>query len=278
MKSVKTFILLLTALVMIAALAVGVLFATGTFHITEGKDGKAQVVAPYSWRNPDAPKETFTVKNQAGKDVQYHVPGPGMMAEPVDVANGEAVKYFAPEPKNPVTDAVCSDQKLGEAHPEPGQWVIPSLADPDTGQQLTGSFHDGSFEVLPSAPEGVRDTLSEPVGAGAGVSTLAGHVNQDWPSGALSNWGELHEISACAHIYVGGAGGVVFEYAVDNIGLIPQGDVAGDARLWRHDGAPGVNFLTCAGEFVGDTGTDSAGSSFDFSYTHNLWVGAYLLQ
>lgn len=124
----------------------------------------------------------------------------------------------------------------------PLEIAIPSL-------DIRASLVDVALEpgtnkmVIPSPDKVGHYTLAAPIGAAAGSTLLAGHVNQpDWSPGALWN---LSKAQKGAHAYVTDATGKQFSYKITAARTITRQPLPADT--YAIDGAPQLVIVTCAG-------------------------------
>lgn len=97
--------------------------------------------------------------------------------------------------------------------------------------------------VIPSAELVGHYTLAAPIGAPAGSTLLAGHVNHaDWSPGAL--W-DLSKIAKGAHVYVTNDKGTRFTYRVYAARSITRQPLPEDT--YKTGGEPQLVIVTCAG-------------------------------
>lgn len=195
-------------------------------------------------------------------------------------ADGSDEHYFAPLPLYPnelyrgPLEAVPYD---GSAMPN-SSWIIPEVRD-IAGNPIASLFYDGSFSAMPDnnpgvISNGIHSIYSAGLNDAEGSSVLAGHVNQR-STGWLSDWGYLHRARAGMHIYVKTLEGVLQDYLILRVYLLRQGSAfENDQTLWARTGEKKIGLATCAGEYIGDDGTNSIGGTLYFPYTHNLVVEA----
>lgn len=258
----------------------GLLIAGGGAALKMSNDGwsfaEGKLVPPAPEPPADAP---VFVGADNGKEYVDNTAN-GMMAQSTDGSDGN---YFAPLPL--YADEVYQgdftpigfNQEMADAMPA-GSWIIPEVSDV-AYQAIRSTFTDGRFSYIPNSfgghiSTGIRSVLSMPLGSGQGCSVLAGHVNQG-DTGYLSDWGYLHRARAGMRLYIKNYDGSILEYIITFIRLLRQGgEFTNDQVLWARDGEEKANLVTCAGAYIGADGTNSAGGTMLFPYTHNLVVEA----
>lgn len=152
---------------------------------------------------------------------------------------------------------------------------------PDTGRQQradpgTISWDQGKFTAplkitddlsLPDAPAAAWYSASAPIGAGAGHTVVAGHVDHT-DNDDLSPFGHLHEIQPCSRIAATDQQGKTQQYVVTSKYTQPQQDLE-STGIFSTDGKPELALVTCSGPSVADVG-----EGFRFHYKYNLIVEA----
>lgn len=280
-------ILITTMAVLLGIAGIGLwAFTAGGYYF----NSKGEIVQPYQPSDKNAPH--FTADD--GKEYVRGV-SDGMMDQPV-VKNGLSgenqaesensgddtggIAYFAPMPESPsetYNGSYESEYYSGAESLAANEWVIPDLTQYD-GSRVMASVSTGSFANLPdntpTSSLGIISYLSNPIESEVGSTVESGHVNQTG-NGMLSAWGYLHQAKVGMHVYQKDAEGKVHEFVIDRIRVIPQGEAfANDQDVWAKTGKHRLHMITCAGEYVGDDGTEGVGGTLWFPYTHNLDVQA----
>lgn len=107
-----------------------------------------------------------------------------------------------------------------------------------------GLEHGSNAMVIPAAELVGHYSLAAPIGAAAGSTLLAGHVNhEDWSPGALWN---LSKAQGGAHVYITDAAGKHFTYKITAARTINRQPLPTDT--YAVDGKPQLVIVTCAGK------------------------------
>lgn len=151
----------------------------------------------------------------------------------------------APVVETPFTATDPHTYTVPEKAPDLGplEMAIPSLG-------IRASLVDVGLEpgsnamTIPPAELVGHYDLAAPIGAAAGSTLLAGHVNhEDWSPGALWN---LSKAQGGAHVYITDAAGKQFTYKINAARTITRQPLPADT--YAVDGTPQLVIVTCAGK------------------------------
>lgn len=149
----------------------------------------------------------------------------------------------APVVAEPFTAADRDTHTVPETPPVMGpmEISIPSLG--INASLVDVGLEQGTDKMQIPSPENVGHyTPAAPIGAAAGSTLLAGHVNKGLAPGALWN---LSKAQKGAHIYVTDAAGKQFTYKIVTARTIVRQPLPDDT--YAIDGAPQLVVVTCAG-------------------------------
>lgn len=123
----------------------------------------------------------------------------------------------------------------------PSELAIPSIG--IHAHLVDVGLEPGTDKMQIPAPENVGHyTPAAPIGAAAGSTLLAGHVNNGWSPGALWN---LSKAQKGAHIYITDAAGKQFVYKATTARTLLRQPLPDDT--YAVDGSPQLVVVTCAG-------------------------------
>lgn len=228
-----------------------------------GSDGSVRV--PYTAVHRDA---TPVGTSSAGEPVY----------QPVGDSEGERMQVlddytlYAPMPVEEVRGRRECDSQASAVVPAGVPrfgWFIPDLG---VSVSVVPSGSSGGRLVLPvtSDGSGVWYERSNSLGATAGSTILAGHVNRR--NYYLSPWGYLHRLTGCERLFLGDGVGGVSEWRVSDVFTVPQSGLGGVSGMWEVEGERSLWLVTCSGRQVGEDGAGVSGSTFGFGYEYNLVV------
>lgn len=158
---------------------------------------------------------------------------------------GSAPTYQqAPIVEHPFTSTDPDSYTGPDAPPQmkPLELAIPAIG--VHASLIDVALEPGTDRMIIPSPENVGHyTLAAPIGAAAGATLLAGHVNQaDWSPGALWN---LSKVRKGAPAYVTNHAGHRFAYKVTSSRTVTRQPLPADS--YRTDGPPQLVIVTCAG-------------------------------
>lgn len=142
--------------------------------------------------------------------------------------------------------------------------VVPSLG---MRSELDATGAENGSLALPEAPKGTWYEETSPVGADAGNTVLAGHVNHRSAS-TFSPWAHLHEAERGTLIGVRDDEGVIHVYEATSMDVYTRQGIP--EEFFRTDGDPQLHLVTCSGEAISDDPDDVVGTYFE----NNLVVSA----
>lgn len=212
---------------------------------------------PYGVQHP------FSETAQAADGTTIH-PREGKVA-----ASDDGRKY-APDPVTSYRHATCDLRAKNEVRPEASAWQIPAKG---LHAPLEATSASDATITLPDAPAGITYTPGAALTDESGVVLDAGHV--DYPAGVksrgggeLSEFGRLHEVPACTHIYQTNQAGETREFVATDLYTVKQSELPNE-DIWRKTGPKSLVMVTCSGKSV-----DEVGDSLGFDYSHNLVLRA----